>query len=128
MRKFDVRLKAILCVTAILLAGGRALAQVDPFEFEVYPYQTLGVGMVELESLNSVVPKGHTRGGNGTASGDFKSNLMYRTAFEVSYGLTDKIEAAVYLNLARPNGEGSFNTPAPNTGCAAASSSRTNCR
>ena len=108
MRKFDVRLKAILCVAAILLAGGRALAQVDPFEFEVYPYQTLGVGIVELESLNSVVPKGHARGGNGTASGDFKSNLMYRTAFEVSYGLTDKIEAAVYLNLARPNGAGSF--------------------
>ncbi len=86
MRKFDLRLKAILCAAAILLAGGRALAQVDPFEFEVYPYQTLGVGMVELESLNSVVPKGHARGGNGTASGDFKR----------------------YLNLARPNGEGSF--------------------
>ncbi len=108
MRKFDVRLIAILWVAAILLAGGRALAQVDPFEFEVYPYQTLGAGMIELESLNSVVPKGHTQGGIGTASGDFKSNLMYRTAFEVSYGLTDKIEAAAYLNLARPNGDGSF--------------------
>jgi hypothetical protein len=90
------------------MTASPVVAQVDPFEFEVYPYQTLGVGMVELESLNSVVPKGHARGGNGTASGDFKSNLMYRTAFEVSYGLTDKIEAAVYLNLARPNGDGSF--------------------
>jgi hypothetical protein len=108
MRKLDVRLNAILCVAAILLAGGRALAQVDPFEFEVYPYQTLGAGMLELESLNSVVPKGHTRGGIGTSSGDFASNLMYRTAFELSYGLTDKVEAAVYLNLARPNGDGSF--------------------
>jgi hypothetical protein len=80
------------------------LAQVDAFEFEVYPYQTLGQGMIELESLNSFVPKGHNRGGTGTSSGDFASNLMYRTAFELTYGLTDKIEAAAYLNLAHPNG------------------------
>jgi hypothetical protein len=92
-------------VPACLLAGAkRGRAQVDPFEFEVYPYQTLGQGKIELESLNSFVPKGHSRGGEGTASGDFASNLMYRTAFELSYGLTDKIEAAAYLNLAHPNG------------------------
>ena len=80
------------------------MAQVDPFEFEVYPYTTLGPGVIELESLNSFVPKGHTQGGEGTSSGDFASNLMYRTALELSYGLTDRIEAAAYLNLARPNG------------------------
>jgi hypothetical protein len=81
-----------------------ATAQVDPYEFEVYPYQTLGLGVIELESLNSFVPKGHSQGGEGSASGDFASHLTSRAAFELSYGLTDKIEAAAYLDLARPNG------------------------
>ncbi len=93
---------------ALLLAGragGRAWAQVDPFEFEVYPAQTLGRGMVEIEPLNSVILDGHTQGGAGTSSGDFASNHMYRTALELAYGLTDKVEAAAYLNLAHPNGD-----------------------
>ena len=93
-----------LVIVALVALAPPAIAQVDPFEFEVYPYATLGSGVIEIESLNSVVPKGHALGGNGTASGDFASNLMYRTAIEVAYGLTDKLEAAMYLNLARPNG------------------------
>jgi hypothetical protein len=96
----------IAAVIAIVLAinVGFAHAQVDPFEFEVYPYQTLGNGMVEFESLNSFIAKGHSTGDNGTSSGTFPSNHMYRTAFELTYGLTEKIEAAAYLNLAHPNG------------------------
>ncbi len=98
-------LAAILCCAAsLLIAAGAARAQVDPFELEVYPYQTLGMGMVEVETLNSFVPKGHSTGENGTASGSFASNRMYRTAFELTYGLTEKVEAAAYLNLAHPNG------------------------
>ncbi len=93
-----------VCSAAISMTSRGAFAQVDPFEFEVYPAQTLGAGMIELESLNSFVPKGHSRGGLGTASGDYASNFMYRTSFELTYGLTDKLEAAAYLNLARPNG------------------------
>jgi hypothetical protein len=50
---------------AVMLVARRAHAQVDPFEFEVYPYQTVGRGVVELESLNSYVPKGHTEGDSG---------------------------------------------------------------
>ena len=95
---------AVLCAAAILITSRSGYAQVDPFEFEVYQTQTLAGGMIELESLNSFVPKGHSQGDNGTSSGDSASNLMYRTAFELSYGLTDKIEAGAYLNLARPNG------------------------
>ena len=34
----------------------------------------------------------------------FPAGLMYRTAFELTYGLTDKLEAAAYLNLAQPDG------------------------
>ena len=97
---------ALLTITAavVLVGPHPAAAQVDPFEFEVYPYQTLGPGVAEIESLNGFVPKGHSRGSEGTSSGDYGSQHMYRTAFELSYGLTDKIEAAAYLNLARPNG------------------------
>lgn len=94
----------VVCVLAGLLLGLRASAQVDPFEFEVYPVQTLSKGVLEIESLNSFVPKGHTEGGVGTARGTYSSNLMYRTAIELSYGLTDRVEAAAYLNLARPDG------------------------
>jgi hypothetical protein len=94
-----------LAAGLLLLAAASASAQVDPFEFEVYPYQTVGRGMVELESLNSFVPSGHDHGGDGTSAGDFPSQAMYRTAFEFTYGLTDHLEAAAYLNLAHPNAE-----------------------
>ena len=81
------------------------LAQVDPWEFEVYPARTIGKGMAELEPLNSFVANGHSQGDSGTSSGDFPSQSMYRTAFELTYGLTDHLEAAAYLNLAHPNDE-----------------------
>ncbi len=93
-----------LLLAALLLIASLASAQVDPYEFEVYPYQTLGKGMVELESLNSFVPNGHSQGDSGTSAGDYPSDKIYRTAFELAYGLTDRIEGAVYLNLAHPNG------------------------
>ena len=94
----------VVAIAVIALSHPGAHAQVDPFEFEVYPAQTLAAGVVELESINNVVPHGHARGGVGTASGEYPSDLMYRTALELSYGLTDRVEAAAYLNLARPNG------------------------
>jgi hypothetical protein len=91
---------------ALVLLASPALGQVDPFEFEVYRYQTAGHGMIEIESLNSYVPEGHTAGDEGTSSGDFPSNHMYRTALELTYGLTQKIEASVYLDLAWPSAAG----------------------
>jgi len=81
-----------------------ALAQLDAFEFEIYPYQTHARGVAELESLNSFVAKGHAQGG-GTARGDIPSDRMYRTAFEFTYGLTDKLEASAYVNLAHANAD-----------------------
>ncbi|HYK65158.1 MAG TPA: hypothetical protein VEY94_09440 [Patescibacteria group bacterium] len=95
----------VLAAALMLLAAASAFAQVDPFEFEVYPYQTVGRGMVELESLNSFVPSGHNHGDDGTSAGDLPSQAMYRTAFEFTYGLTDHLEGAAYLNLAHPNAE-----------------------
>jgi hypothetical protein len=98
-----MRVVAVVCTLAGLLLARRARAQVDPWEFEVYPVQTVGKGVLEVESLNSLVADGHTTGDAGTAKGTYPSNLMYRTAIELTYGLTDSIEAAAYLNLARPD-------------------------
>lgn len=97
-------IRAPILILALLLIASAASAQVDPFEFEVYPTQTEGQGVAELESLNSFVPKGHHAGGSGTSAGDLPSDSMYRTGFELEYGLTDKLEAAAYLNLAHANG------------------------
>jgi hypothetical protein len=93
----------LLATFTVSLKAWPAAAQVDPFEFEVYPYQTEGPGVLELESLNSFVPNGHHAGEDGTSAGTFPSDRMFRTAFELTYGLTDKVEAAAYLNLLRPN-------------------------
>lgn len=98
------RLKILFALVCILCARP-ARAQVDPFEFEVYGYQTLGAGVVELESLNSFVPKGHDEGDVGLSRGDLPGDKMYRTALEGAYGITNKIEAAAYVNFAHPNGQ-----------------------
>jgi hypothetical protein len=95
---------ALLAGLVLLLHARPATAQLDPFEFEVYPYKTLGRGMLEVESLNSVVANGSRHGENGTSKGTLPSQSMWRTAVEVTYGLTDHIEAAAYLNLAKPRG------------------------
>jgi hypothetical protein len=95
---------ALLLLFASLLYPRLSAAQLDPFEFEVYPYKTLGRGMIEVESLNSVVAKGHRCEEEGTSKGTLPSQSMWRTAMEVTYGLTDHIEAAAYLNLAKSRG------------------------
>src|ERR1700685_2832795 len=77
-----MNLRLITFCAALLLIAANASAQVDPFEFEVYPYQTEGKGMIELESLNSFVPNGHNHGDAGTSAGTIPSQDMYRTAFE----------------------------------------------
>jgi len=95
----------------VLLIGGALYAcpvhaQIDPWEFEVYPYQTEGRGMVEVETLNAVVANGHDQGGAGTAAGTFRSQGQWYNGTELTYGITDRIEAAAYLNLSWPSGHG----------------------
>lgn len=84
----------------------RCVAQVDPWEFEVYPYATTPRGMAELETTNAVVSSGHAEAGEGTSVGAFASEHLWYNAYEITYGLTDRIEAALYLNMARPDGRG----------------------
>ena len=98
--------RALLLLALLLLAYARtAAAQLDPFEFEVYPVKTAERGMLEIESLNSVVLNGSRHGEKGTSKGTFPSQSMWRTAIELTYGLTDRVEAAAYLNLAKPRGD-----------------------
>lgn len=97
----------ILVVVSILfLCPRRASAQVDPWEFEVYPYATEGRGVFELETDNAVIANGHSEGGEGTAAGDFRSQGMWYNQYELTYGITDRIEGAAYLLMASPDGHG----------------------
>ena len=48
-----MNLRSILFCMVLLLIAANASAQIDPFEFEVYPYQTEGKGVVELELVSS---------------------------------------------------------------------------
>jgi hypothetical protein len=105
MRRDSIVLSLALAA-AILSVASRAHAQVDPWEFEVYPYATEGPGVMELETDNAVVTNGHHDGGEGTAAGTFRSQGMWYNQYELTYGLTDRIEAAAYLNMAQPSGHG----------------------
>jgi len=93
-------------VLGTLLCPHLAAAQVDPWEFEVYPYATEQRGVTELEVDNAVVANGHDQGANGTASGTFRSQGIWYNQYELTYGLTDRIEAAAYLNMAQVSGHG----------------------
>ena len=97
---------SLALLAAIISLAPRAHAQVDPWEFEVYPYATEGPGVIELETDNAVVTNGHSEGGEGTAAGTFRSQGMWYNQYELTYGLTDRIEAAAYLNMAQPSGHG----------------------
>jgi hypothetical protein len=99
-----LRLSSLSALTFfVLVLSGRASAQVDPWELEVYPYPTQARGMAEFETGNAVVAKGHSQGGNGTSGGTFPSEGMWYEQFEIDYGLTDRLEADVMLDMAQPS-------------------------
>jgi hypothetical protein len=97
---------ALFVVLGAILLANHVAAQVDPWEFELYPYTTEGRGVAELETDNAVVANGHNQGDNGTSAGTFPSQAMWRNQYELTYGISDRIEAAAYLNLALPRGGG----------------------
>ena len=101
-----VRATFILVLLLPLLRVARAEAQLDPWEFEVYPYSTVSRGIIELETDNAVVANGHSHGENGTAAGTFRSQGMWYNGNELTYGVSDRIEAAGYLDMAQPSGRG----------------------
>jgi hypothetical protein len=62
--------------------------------------------MAEFETDNALVTNGHVAGGEGTAAGTVPSQDLWYNAYEFTYGLTDRIDAAVSLDMARPRGSG----------------------
>jgi len=104
MKHFLFSILPLSLLSLVALGPLKCSAQVDPWEFEVYPYATTPRGMAEFETDNAVVTSGHSEGGEGTAMGTFASQKMWFNAYEFTYGLTDRIEAAVYLAMAQPNG------------------------
>ena len=106
MKTIRCPLLVVVCLTFIMTATVPTSAQVDPWEFEVYPYATESRGIIELETDNAVAANGHSSGGDGTAKGTFKSQAMWYDGNELTYGLTDRIEAAIYLDSAQPSSHG----------------------
>jgi hypothetical protein len=106
MNSFRETIFSGLLLSTLVLSAARAAAQLDPWEFEVYPYTTEPRGILEMETNNAVVANGHSNGGNGTAAGTFRSQGMWYSGNELTYGLTDRIEGAAYLNFAQPAGHG----------------------
>ena len=80
-----------------LSASGRPRAEAAIFTFSR--------GWAKIAN-NAVVANGHSQGGNGTAAGTFRSQGMWYNADQLTYGLTDLIEAAAYLTFAQPGGHG----------------------
>jgi len=106
--RLTIRLLLIGACVALptILTARSAQAQVDPWEFEVYPYLTESRGVLELETDNAVPVKGHTQPGTGLGEPYYASQSQWYNQYELTYGLTDRIEAAAYLNLALPQGAG----------------------
>jgi hypothetical protein len=86
-----------LAVVALLTAPARAL---DFFELEVYPATTEGQGVHSVESMTTLVGNGRT-----PAVDEDPRHRLLRTSLEYGYGLTDRIDVAVYVDLQKPNGD-----------------------
>jgi len=77
-----------------LLTPGAARA-VDIFEFQIYGSRTQGAGNFAPQFLTSLVAKG-----SGEAGAGIPEQNTFRTAVELEFGLTDKIDFAYYFNVA----------------------------
>jgi hypothetical protein len=91
---------ALLAFTLVLAAPARAQ---DPFEIQVYEYETVPKGRWNLETHVNYVSKGTTEyeGPMAPTEGQF------HTTFELTRGITDEFELAGYLLLGSYKG-GSF--------------------
>ena len=88
-------LTLMLAVCALYAASSHTstYAGIDPFEFQVYGYDTQGKGKFDPELLSSYIVAGHKEGDGGT-SPTYASQGMMRYAIELEYGLTDQIDFA----------------------------------
>jgi len=93
-------LKLFLPVAALMLIVTVARAQ-DPFEIQVYEYETVPKGMWNLETHINYIGKG-TKSFEGPVA---PTNNQFHLTYELTRGITDYFETAAYLVLAhRPGG------------------------
>jgi hypothetical protein len=67
--RFHNWLLFVLLLACMLMTARPGAAQIDPWEFEVYPDATES-RVIELETDNAVVANGHSEGAIGTAAGN----------------------------------------------------------
>src|SRR5579884_2175045 len=100
----QMKLKIIIVVVA--LVGWPPVARaLNFFELEVYPATTEGRGVTEIESLSNFVAQGRQPTEEEQSGEEVRRHRLLRSSLELNYGLTDKIDVAVYTDLERANGE-----------------------
>ena len=90
-----------LCLVCLIVVTGLARAQ-DPFEIQVYEYETVPKGMWNLETHLNYIGRG-TKSYEGTVA---PTQHQFHLTFELTRGITDRFEMAGYLVLARRPGGG----------------------
>ena len=89
--------RSLSCVAVVLLAVVTAQAQ-DPFEIQIYEYETVPKGMWNLETHLNYVGRG-TRVFEGSVA---PSHNQFHLTFELTRGITDHVElAGVVVRAAR---------------------------
>lgn len=101
-----MKVSALLFTMLLLALIATPAAALNFFELEVYPATTEGEGLHEVESHTNYVPSGREPMEDELSGDVFRRQGLFRESIEYNYGLTDKIDAAAYLDLAWPNGEG----------------------
>ncbi len=84
---------------AFVLCASRAGA-LNFFELEAYRAGTDGRGAMYVESFNTVVPRG-SREDEGEI---FRTDDMVRSSLELNYGIAERIDLALYVDTAKPEG------------------------
>lgn len=107
-----MKLQVIIALLMLVVSPAGAF---NFFELEVYPATTEGRGLHEIESLNSFVANGSDREGHRGGGGDEEEegedeegaprHHLFRSSLEYNYGLTDKIDVALYVDLQKPNAD-----------------------
>ena len=87
----------------VLLLGALPLRAQDPFEIQVYEYETVPKGRWNLETHVNYVSKGTTTWDGPMAP----TEGQFHTTFELTRGITDNFELAGYLLFGSYTG-GSF--------------------
>jgi len=96
-----MRLARLLAASAMMTLAARTLAAQDSFELEVYGHETAKSGEWELEPHFTFSAKGSTQFDGAVVP----TNHLFRSALEVTHGLTQHWEVAAYGMFAMQSGD-----------------------